>query len=242
MCTGVARRSVFEERKQAWMSRALTRVPGVGYPKGVSLVEIFPTTYYYAPLIKNSRARASLLKEIRSEIPRIRDYDVAGRKWSATKYLGGYTSYGSLAELHQFSSTFAELKGHLDTHVASFAKALDADLKNHTLELTQMWANVMPQGVVHSGHLHPLASVSGTVYVDVPKGSSGLKFEDPRLPCFMGSIPRKSTGGSSRSERYHLLQPQEGYVVLFESWLRHEVPANPARGERVSVSFNYNWF
>jgi hypothetical protein len=31
-------------------------------------------------------------------------------------------------------------------------------------------------------------------------------------------------------------------VFLFESWLRHEVVANPVAAERVSVSFNYNWF
>jgi hypothetical protein len=31
-------------------------------------------------------------------------------------------------------------------------------------------------------------------------------------------------------------------VTLFESWLRHEVPANPVTGVRVSVSFNYSWF
>jgi uncharacterized protein (TIGR02466 family) len=33
-----------------------------------------------------------------------------------------------------------------------------------------------------------------------------------------------------------------GNVVLFESWLRHEVPPNPVAAERVSISFNYNWF
>jgi uncharacterized protein (TIGR02466 family) len=33
-----------------------------------------------------------------------------------------------------------------------------------------------------------------------------------------------------------------GQLVLFESWLRHEVPPNPAVGERVSISFNYGWF
>jgi len=32
---------------------------------------------------------------------------------------------------------------------------------------------------------------------------------------------------------------QAGTVILFESWLRHEVPANPTVEERVSVSFNY---
>ncbi len=207
----------------------------------MALVDLFPTTYYYAPLIKDARARARLVKEIRAEIPRIRDFDDAGRKWCEKNYPGGYTSYGSLSELHQFSSTFAELRAHIDDHVTRFALALEADLEQHTLGVTQMWANVMPQGVVHTGHLHPLSTISGTFYVDVPKASSGLKFEDPRLGLFMGSIPRKARTGP-RSERYHVLRPTEGYVVLFESWLRHEVPPNPVRGERVSVSFNYNWF
>jgi uncharacterized protein (TIGR02466 family) len=30
-------------------------------------------------------------------------------------------------------------------------------------------------------------------------------------------------------------------VILFESWLRHEVPPARFSGERVSVSFNYAW-
>ena len=29
---------------------------------------------------------------------------------------------------------------------------------------------------------------------------------------------------------------------MFESWLCHEVPPNRAASERVSISFNYNWF
>ena len=35
---------------------------------------------------------------------------------------------------------------------------------------------------------------------------------------------------------------EAGNVVLFESWLRHEVPPNPVDAERISISFNYNWF
>jgi uncharacterized protein (TIGR02466 family) len=30
-------------------------------------------------------------------------------------------------------------------------------------------------------------------------------------------------------------------VLLWESWLRHEVTANAARSPRISVSFNYGW-
>jgi uncharacterized protein (TIGR02466 family) len=34
---------------------------------------------------------------------------------------------------------------------------------------------------------------------------------------------------------------QPGSLLLFESWLRHEVVANPSRSERVSISFNFGW-
>ena len=38
------------------------------------------------------------------------------------------------------------------------------------------------------------------------------------------------------------LAASAGQVVLFESWLRHEVTPNTRRQERVSISFNFNWF
>jgi uncharacterized protein (TIGR02466 family) len=34
----------------------------------------------------------------------------------------------------------------------------------------------------------------------------------------------------------------DGQLLLFESWLRHEVEPNRVNAERISVSFNYNWF
>jgi len=30
-------------------------------------------------------------------------------------------------------------------------------------------------------------------------------------------------------------------LLLWESWLRHEVPMNLAEDDRISVSFNYEW-
>jgi uncharacterized protein (TIGR02466 family) len=39
-----------------------------------------------------------------------------------------------------------------------------------------------------------------------------------------------------------VLPAEAGSVVLFESWLRHEVAPNPLDSERVSISFNYGWF
>jgi uncharacterized protein (TIGR02466 family) len=37
------------------------------------------------------------------------------------------------------------------------------------------------------------------------------------------------------------MKPVPGTVLLWESWLRHEVPLNEAESERISISFNYSW-
>ena len=57
----------------------------------------------------------------------------------------------------------------------------------------------------------------------------------------MASPPRLS--GARRANRpWVTLSARAGQVVLFESWLRHEVSPNAVTAERVSVSFNYSWF
>jgi len=57
----------------------------------------------------------------------------------------------------------------------------------------------------------------------------------------MAAPPRLPRAG--RENRPWVVMPAEaGRVLLFESWLRHEVAANTVASERISVSFNYNWF
>jgi uncharacterized protein (TIGR02466 family) len=38
---------------------------------------------------------------------------------------------------------------------------------------------------------------------------------------------------------YVEIPAEEGRFILFESWLRHEVPPNLSKKPRVSISFNY---
>ena len=74
----------------------------------------------------------------------------------------------------------------------------------------------------------------------MPEGTSAIKFEDPRLPMMMAAPPRtKDAREALRNFVY--LAPQVGDVLLWESWLRHEVPMNFAEEDRISVSFNYAW-
>ena len=200
---------------------------------------LFPTLVYQGRLRLRGwrRLNARLLRECRQ----LRADDAAGRRWSARHYPGGYTSYNSAHRMHRQSPTFASLARELDRHVAAFARRLQLDLTARALTMTDCWVNVMGRGAVHGLHLHPLSTISGTYYVAVPAGSPGLKFEDPRLERFMASPPRLS--GARRANRpWVILRARTGQVVLFESWLRHEVSPNAVTAERVSVSFNYSWF
>ena len=200
---------------------------------------LFPTLVYVAPLQKQSWQVFN--KKLLRECEQLTIDDDAGRRWSDENYPGGYTSYTSASRMHQLSPTFAQLERYLDRHVKKYARELELDLEGRELAMTDCWVNIMPRQVVHSLHLHPLSTISGTYYVRVPKNSSGLKFEDPRLERFMAAPPRLA---NARPERrpWFVVPAQAGNVVLFESWLRHEVPPQPVEAERVSVSFNYNWF
>jgi uncharacterized protein (TIGR02466 family) len=198
----------------------------------------FPTLIYSEPLAASAAPRfnADLQKECRS----LRDFDKAGRDWSARNYPGGYTSYASMNELHRFSSTFAALERRITRHVRAFARALDMNLRGREVRMTDCWVNIMPASAAHSLHLHPLSFVSGTYYVATPRGCPGLKFEDPRLDRFMAAPPRLP--GARKANQAHVTYPAEaGQLILFESWLRHEVARNRVDAERISISFNYNW-
>lgn len=46
---------------------------------------------------------------------------------------------------------------------------------------------------------------------------------------------------ATRENRRHVeIMPEAGTLLLRESWLRHNVPLSQAKGERISVSFNYS--
>ena len=199
----------------------------------------FPTHIYDAPLVPGG-AKA-LNRELVAEVRTIREVDDEGRRWSARHYPDGFTSYNSMNQLHRTSSTFGELEKRIGRHVRAFAKALDFDLNGRTLSMTDCWVNIMGKHAAHGLHLHPLATISGTYYVRTPRGSSEIKFEDPRLASFMACPPRRA--GAAAANRAFVYYPvNAGHVILFESWLRHEVSANQATGERIGVSFNFNWF
>ncbi|HBS49177.1 MAG TPA: hypothetical protein DEA05_03360 [Rhodobacteraceae bacterium] len=166
--------------------------------------------------------------------------DEAGQRWSEENGYPGYTSYASLTDLPWRFPIFAQMVEALDAHVAAFAEDLEFDLDGRALALEDLWINILPPGGSHGSHIHPHSVISGTTYVAMPEGTSALKLEDPRSARMMAA-PARRKGARQEMRTFVPVAPRVADVLLWESWLRHEVPANMADEDRISVSFNYAW-
>jgi uncharacterized protein (TIGR02466 family) len=173
----------------------------------------------------------ALNKALLKDIQHFSKEDKMGKDWSKVNYIGGFTSYGSLSDMQERCPSFSTLQEKLQPFVEKFSKQLSWQIKKQTLSMNSCWFNIMPKNTQHASHLHPHSVISGAYYVSAPKGSVGIKLEDPRMIYFMNSPVR---------DLVHEISPKEGMFVLFESWMRHEVPVNRSQKPRVSISFNYS--
>ncbi|WP_347271671.1 TIGR02466 family protein [Rhizorhabdus histidinilytica] len=191
-------------------------------------------TRLYEAMIDNP----ALIEELEDSVRMLAAEDRAGQGWSKAHGYRGYTSYASLNDLPARDPVIAELAKLLNGHVRRFAEQSHLDL-GRRLRLDSLWVNLMKPGATHSGHIHPHSVISGTFYVCVPPGSGGLKLEDPRLPLMMAAPPR-TPDAPEDSRSFVYAEPKPGMVLLWESWLRHEVPPSTAKGDRISISFNFS--
>jgi uncharacterized protein (TIGR02466 family) len=202
--------------------------------------DLFVTRVYEGSLAQG-RGFAAFNTELEDACRMLAAEDHAGRAWCRANGYGGYTSYASLDDLPRRATVFADLKRRLDRHAVAFAESLELDLgARGRLRLDSLWVNLLRPGAAHSGHIHPHSVISGTVYVSVPVGAGALRLEDPRLPMMMAA-PRRRPEAPESVRTFVTLTPIVGTVYLWESWLRHEVLAGAAKGQRISLSFNYAW-
>ena len=198
------------------------------------ITTLFPTQLYRA----DHAVSAGLNSELEVVALSLSHDDVAGLRWCEKHGYPGYTSFASLNDLPMRLPAFKKLERLLDKHALGFAKALHWNIGTGKPICDSLWVNVMPEGGHHTGHIHTNSVISGTYYVKVPDGAGPIVYEDPRLAMMMAAPPRKTK--APRELKTHVSEtPVAGTVLLWESWLRHEVPLNRAEGERISVSFNY---
>jgi uncharacterized protein (TIGR02466 family) len=100
------------------------------------------------------------------------------------------------------------------------------------------WANLLRRGNYNAVHNHPESCWSGVYYVDAgsrdPKVplSGVLEFLDPRPFVEMVYTPGAPFGRPVR------IEPENGLMVLFPSWLYHQVHPYAGDEARIAIAFN----
>jgi uncharacterized protein (TIGR02466 family) len=198
----------------------------------MSVRSLFATHLYQATV-----EDVALLRDLAKSIRTLAADDEAGKRWSRDKGYRGYTSYASLNDLPRRDPAFADLQRILGKHASTFAHDLAFDMGRKP-KLDSIWVNLLKSGGHHSGHIHPHSILSGTLYVEAPQASGAIRFEDPRLPQMMAAPVRKEDAPDDLRP-FVSLEPQPGMVLMWESWLRHEVLPGTAKADRLSISFNF---
>lgn len=99
------------------------------------------------------------------------------------------------------------------------------------------WFNINGLGARNTVHIHGNSYFSGVYYIDVPEGSGDIEFKDPN-----SYLRAAHSFEYERSDVKNSLQltysPVSGRLLIFPSYLPHEVLENHSQSERISVSFN----
>ena len=103
-----------------------------------------------------------------------------------------------------------------------------------------MWANINPPGGYNRPHIHPNSHFSGVYYIKAPQNSGEIVFNDPRSAAHMIMPERvKDIKPPPHLWREVRVNPLEGRILMFPSWLWHCVEPNGSNDIRISVSFNF---
>lgn len=198
----------------------------------MALRPLFVTNLYEAEI-----ADPRLLDALGHSIRTLSVDDRAGIGWSRDHHYPGYTSYASLDDLPRRDPAIGDLVKLLGKHATAFAERCAFDLARKP-KLDSLWVNLLKRRGHHSGHIHPHSIISGTFYVEAPQGTGAIRFEDPRLPMMMAAPVRRADAPEALRP-FVTIEPRPGLLLLWESFVRHEVLPGRAKAERLSISFNF---
>lgn len=113
----------------------------------------------------------------------------------------------------------------------------DLDFVDCDIALTSAWLNINDtRQCMNNEHVHGDV-FSGVFYLQAPEESGKLVLQNPAINrmwngCALTAQKNQFTGESIR------IEPVEGNIILFPSYLPHSVETNNHDEERISISFN----
>jgi len=118
---------------------------------------------------------------------------------------------------------------------------LDDYLKDGlTCSIGNLWLNINPPGSCNDRHTHPGADLSAVFWVKTSKESGMIEFENPSHFVAFKLI---NSSNSEHKDPYNVsnsmwVEPDEGCVMVFPSYMLHRVMPNETEEDRISISWN----
>lgn len=146
------------------------------------------------------------------------------------KYRNGYTTFFHDLKRPQVDG-FDLFLEFLKSQCLLFASHQGVDVEEYEVKIIKYWLNRMNYEGDHGIHNHDEHYV-GTYYVNCPEGSGDIRYHNPSADKW------QEWKSPSKQKQYVDYQPVEGKLLMWNSWVPHEVMLNLSKTPRDSFSFN----
>ena len=190
--------------------------------KNVTVTDIYLTPIWTVDLDNNDAlaANAYLLREI-DKLMTPREALPPGSNWQTDPTMHRLPQFAEIVKL---------------VEKAAIGATEYLNLQPRDLVVTGCWANVNPPGGRNKTHHHPNNFLSAVYYLQTPEAEDRLIFEDPR-PQATVMMPRVVQFNLYNGNLL-TFKVRPGRLVMFPAWLKHAVPPNNSKRDRISIAFN----
>ena len=158
----------------------------------------------------------------------------------SSKYPNGATTYysgGGLPTVENKDwSIFIE---SLTNATLTLAEKQGVDVMKRKAHLGSIWLSRINREGKHPIHAHAGSHYSGTFYVETPLDCGNLRIHNPLANLWGLAMPPIDTEGIPSTSMYVDYVPKSGLLLIWNSWLYHEVLPSKTDSNRDSISFNF---
>ena len=188
------------------------------------VINLFPSSIHRLGINNFNDYKNKLVEETYQE----RNEDPKGRKISNR---GGWQS--NEIEIRQCKSE--TLKKIIVDSLSNFEP-----ISEKVSMFVEGWKNINGPGNFNVKHNHPRSDLSGVLWIKTPKNSGNIVFTSPHFFNRYQEIDSYTDEFKYNSNSYisYYFIPKEGHILIFPSFLEHEVEINKSDEDRISYSFN----
>ena len=136
-----------------------------------------------------------------------------------------------IIKLSKFLLCGIEFINLISLNINNVLNDMNWDISKQKTKIAAMWAIINIGGASNSRHHHGNSDISAAYYVRAPKNCGEIVFYDPRpAPVYFHPL---STKPNSLNAMQNSVNPVEGGLVLFPSYLDHSVNPNISNEERI---------